>query len=106
LYGIITGVDLEAKGKIDGKGEDGKASAYCVLWLLGDSNNGDWMTDGRFWRYPLPDDKDERVARHRYYLDGKKSTRTEAAKVGHMVYWRQGWSAGIHFEAWSSFPVQ
>jgi hypothetical protein len=64
------------------------------------------MTDGRFWRYPLPDDKDERVARHRYYLDGKKSTRTEAAKVGHMVYWRQGWSAGIHFEAWSSFPVQ
>jgi hypothetical protein len=41
LYGIITGVDLEAKGKIDGKGEDGKASAYCVLWLLGDSNNGD-----------------------------------------------------------------
>ena len=105
-YGIITHVDLEAKGKIDGKGEDGKASAYCVLWLLIDSNNGDSVTDGRFLRYPLPDDKDERVARHRYYLDGKKSTRSEAAKVGHMVCWHRGTTAGIHFEAWSSFPKQ
>jgi hypothetical protein len=102
-YGIIIYVDLEAKGKIDGKGEDGKDSAHCIVWMFNNSNNGDHTRDGCFLRYPLPDDKDVRAGRHRYYLDGRKSTRAEAAKVGNLVGWTRATTPGIWFEAWS-FP--
>lgn len=102
-YGIIIYVDLQAKGKIDGKGEDGKDSAHCIVWVFNDSNNGDHTADGCFLRYPLPDDKDVRAGRHRYYLDGRKSTRAEAAKVGNLVGWTRATTPGIWFEAWS-FP--
>jgi hypothetical protein len=98
--GIITYVDLEAKGKIDGKGDDKLPSAHCIIWLIWDSNNGDFVSDGRFMRYPLPDDS---VIRHQYFLDGKKCTRAEAVKVGHFVNWTRATTPGIWFEAWSRF---